>query len=270
MKRPCPTEGLGSGLIILLLALLLGGCAGAPSRVPGATEERFTRLDKAQAEIPEQQLLDLWIELFEPGEASGAAAEIRRAEARFIPIHLRNTLETTGYWGAVRVVPHGVEGAEILVRGAVLRSDADTLALRVTAEDARGRIWLSSVYEARSDLSDPAGSAGTAEELYQPLYNAIANDLARYRAQLAADEITKVRRLAELRFAADLVRKVEAEAQASAIRTLSTLTQGLGQPQVEFAFTPSPEFQATVDSSQLEKRLQLAVDATDPAAGRWD
>jgi len=72
------------------------------------------------------------------------------------------------------------------------------------------------------------------------------------------------------RFAADLVRKVEAEAQASAIRTLSTLTQGLGQPQVEFAFTPSPEFQATVDSSQLEKRLQLAVDATDPAAGRWD
>ena len=72
------------------------------------------------------------------------------------------------------------------------------------------------------------------------------------------------------RFAAELVRKVESEAQASAIRTLSTLTQGLGYPDVAFEFTPSPEFKATVDSSQLEKRLQLAVDATDPQAGRWD
>jgi len=72
------------------------------------------------------------------------------------------------------------------------------------------------------------------------------------------------------RFAADLVRKVEAEAQASAVRTLQTLTQGLGYPDVAFEFTPSPEFKATVDSSQLEQRLQLAVDATDPEAGRWD
>jgi hypothetical protein len=72
------------------------------------------------------------------------------------------------------------------------------------------------------------------------------------------------------RFAADLVRRVEAEAQASAIRTLSTLAQGLEQQTVDYLFTPSPEFQATVDSSQLEKRLQLAVDATDPADGRWD
>ena len=72
------------------------------------------------------------------------------------------------------------------------------------------------------------------------------------------------------RFAAELVRKVEAEAQASAVRTLSTLTQGLGYPDVAFEFTPSPEFKATVDSSQLERRLQLAVDATDPEAGRWD
>lgn len=72
------------------------------------------------------------------------------------------------------------------------------------------------------------------------------------------------------RFAAKLVRKVEAEAQNSAVRTLSTLVQGLGNPRVDFVFTPSPEFQATVDSSRLEERLQLAVDTTDPEGGRWD
>ncbi len=72
------------------------------------------------------------------------------------------------------------------------------------------------------------------------------------------------------RFAAEQVRRVTADAQASAVRTLQTLTQGLGYPDVAVEFTPSPEFEATVDSSQLEQRLQLAVDATDPQAGRWD
>ena len=72
------------------------------------------------------------------------------------------------------------------------------------------------------------------------------------------------------RFAADLVRKVEAEAQNSAVRTLSTLVKGLGNPRVDFVFTDSPEFRATVDSSRFEERLQLAVDGADPQAGRWD
>jgi hypothetical protein len=72
------------------------------------------------------------------------------------------------------------------------------------------------------------------------------------------------------RFAAEQVRRVEADAQASAVRNLQSLTQGLGYPEAAFEFTPSPEFEATVDSSQLERRMQLAADATDPEAGRWD
>ncbi len=86
----------------------------------------------------------------------------------------------------------------------------------------------------------------------------------------AKNQLISETRQESRRFAAELVRKVETEAQNSAIRTLSTLTQGLGQLQVEFVFTPSSEFKATVDSSRLEERLQIAVDATDPAAGRWD
>ncbi len=86
----------------------------------------------------------------------------------------------------------------------------------------------------------------------------------------AKNQLISETRQESRRFAAELVRKVEAEAQNSAVRTLSTLVQGLGNPRVEFVFTESPQFEATVDSSRLEERLQLAVDATDPAAGRWD
>lgn len=86
----------------------------------------------------------------------------------------------------------------------------------------------------------------------------------------AKNQLISETRQESRRFAADLVRKVETEAQNSAIRTLSTLTRGLGQLEVEFVFTPSREFKATVDSTRFEERLQIAVDATDPAAGRWD
>ena len=34
----------------------------------------------------------------------GIRAAVRKAEARYIPIHLRNTLQSTGQWGEVRVI----------------------------------------------------------------------------------------------------------------------------------------------------------------------
>ena len=32
--------------------------------------------------------------------------EVRRAEARYIPVHLKQTLQKASFWGTVRVVPH--------------------------------------------------------------------------------------------------------------------------------------------------------------------
>ena len=35
------------------------------------------------------------------------SAEVRRAESRYMAFHLKDTLEQTGNWGIVRVVPSG-------------------------------------------------------------------------------------------------------------------------------------------------------------------
>ena len=72
--------------------------------------------------------------------------DIRDAEARYIPQHLRNTLESTGYWGAVRVVPAGTVGGEVLVRGRILESDGLNLSLNIIALDATGRQWFDRSY----------------------------------------------------------------------------------------------------------------------------
>jgi hypothetical protein len=57
------------------------------------------------------------------------------------------------------------------------------------------------------------------------------------------------------RFAGKLVRKVNAEAQASAMRALDPLTRGLGFPEVQYEFMPVEEFRPVVDSTQFEESI---------------
>ena len=167
-------------------------------------------LSKVSEELPEAQLMDVWIELFDPGElptkekdALGLSKEIREAEARYIPIHLRAVIEKTGYWGAVRVVPYDTEGAEVLLRGLIVSSDGSELELKVSAEDASGRVWFRKTYKGEVD----PGSYDVMPEntdSFQAVYRLIANDLAKFRNQLTDQERIAIRQYADVRFAADM------------------------------------------------------------------
>jgi hypothetical protein len=196
----------GNALCVLSL-LLLSGCSTLTAH---RNIDTPVAVDTPAAEIPEQRLLDVWIEVFDPGslpedaeEASGLSPEIRQAEARYLPGQLRETLEKTGYWGAVRVVPRDTTGSDVLVRGTILASDGERLELRIRALDATGREWFNTVYEAEVPAA-AYQSAGPRDEPFQSLYNAIANDLSAFCAGLGVQQITTIRRVAGLRFAADL------------------------------------------------------------------
>jgi len=191
-----------------MMLVLLAGCSttGVHRNVNGGVQA-----EKATVEIPEGQLLDVWIELFAPGElpkdeddARGLSMDIRNAEARYLPVQLRDTMEKTGYWGAVRVVPQGTEGAEVLVSGTIIASDGETLELEITARDASGRIWFNNSYESEAAVQAWLDVENTDREVFQALFNSIANDLATYRSSLSAEDLQAIRRIAGLRFAADL------------------------------------------------------------------
>ena len=94
----------GKLLMLLMILSLLSACASTTS-----TQKKDSppvALSKISQELPEKQLLDVWIELFDPGElptkekdALGLSMDIREAEARYMPIQLRGVMEKTGYWG---------------------------------------------------------------------------------------------------------------------------------------------------------------------------
>ena len=197
-----------SFVLLLPILGLLSACASTSSN--HRKESPPVDLQKISQELPDEQLLDVWIELFDPGElptkekeALGLSKEIRAAEARYMPIHLRSVMEKTGYWGAVRVVPYGTEGAEVLVRGLIVDSNGEELKLQITAEDASGRTWFKKSYTGDVDPQIYDMLRGD-NDSFQMVYRLIANDLAESRNKLTSEELTAIRRFAKVRFAADM------------------------------------------------------------------
>ena len=199
---------LSTMLVLLLLGALLGGCGTMDSRRDQRTP---VAVDMAPDLLEEVRLLDVWIELFEPGplpedddERRGITPEIRKAESRFIPVHLKNTLQRTGYWGAVRVVPKNAGGGELTVKGRILESDGETLALHIRALDSRGEVWLDETYRDQVLTTDYDVTERGEQDAFQNLYNNIANDLAEHKADLEPKTLGEIRRVAELRFAGEM------------------------------------------------------------------
>jgi hypothetical protein len=69
--------------------------------------------------------------------------------------------------------------------------------------DATGETWFSKKYKAEADRRTYADIHLGEKDAFQDLYNTIANDIAKYKQDLSADEIRKIRSTAKLKFAAD-------------------------------------------------------------------
>lgn len=167
---------------------------------------------QAQVEIPENQLLDVGIETFEPGldkdeiklVEEGVFPAVRKAEARFIPIQLRNTLQDSGHWGAVRIIPEESDAVDVFVLGKILRSDGEALELEIEVSDSSGRVWLHKRYKSKANANSYTVEEVTDRDPFQNIYNAIANDMVRARARLTPVELANLREVSELRFAIDI------------------------------------------------------------------
>src|SRR4029077_14454862 len=103
--------------------------------------------------------------------------DLRKAEARYIPVMLRNTLESSAQWGAVRVAPESVQFVDLAITGKIIESTGKHLEIAVTAKDAAGRTWLQDKhYEGDADIgSYKTDAALQARDPFQNLYSMIAN-----------------------------------------------------------------------------------------------
>ena len=190
-------------LVAVLGPLALFGCAG-----PAKQSVTLTEAIRANQAPPEATLLDVGIQVFQTVEIDKEAAEeqgthpkILEAEARYIPFHLKKTLQETGQWGAVRVLPARAEEVDVSVSGTLLESNGETLRVAIKVIDATGRLWFHNEYEAEVTEKSYEALDKKDSDPYQDLYNRVANDMLAYRQQLAARELSAIRQVALLKFA---------------------------------------------------------------------
>jgi hypothetical protein len=167
---------------------------------------------QATAEIPQDQLLDVGVKLFDENvpedekkrEKERVFPDVRKAEARYFPMEIRNTLEGSGQWGQVRVIPVDEDALDVHVAGRILESNGMKLRLDVRVSDASGREWFHKEYEQLADTRSYKDTSGHPRDPFQNLYSNLANDVLAYRQTLSAADLENIRRISELRFASDL------------------------------------------------------------------
>lgn len=124
--------------------------------------------------------------------------DVRRAESQYIAYHLKDTLEQTGNWGAVRVTPQPSNAVDLTVSGKIVQSDGEWLKVQLTAVDSIGRVWVDKVYE---DQASKYSYETVLEDPFQDSYNDFANDLLLFRESLNDDNLKEVRRVTSLKYA---------------------------------------------------------------------
>ena len=195
---------------IWLLAIIacLGGTGCSVNEVVVAEE---TKLFVAESPLDEALLLDIGIVEFDAGipennnpQKSRVFEDIRNAETRFLAYHLKTTLQGTGHWGAVRVIPSRSAFTDIVISGTIEKSDGEYIALGISVDDAAGRHWFSKSYETQTGMTSYSERRDRRRDPYQKVFNDLANDLQLYVAELPVRQLKQTRQISELQFFADM------------------------------------------------------------------
>ena len=186
---------------VVLLALVLTGCVSQTVKTTSVPT-----LERPAKPIPEQELLDVGIAIFDPGleeydEDDQVYPEVRRAEARFMPQLLAEAMQESGAWGAVRVLPDNERITDLRVNAEIKHSDGERVELAVLAVDSQGSTWLDNTYTARTSRYAYRSATRRQYDPFQALYHRIANDLLKKQASMSSRNLQAVRSITELRFA---------------------------------------------------------------------
>ena len=189
---------------LILLASFASACATHTVKTTN-----YTPVIQDTQNIPEDLLLDVGIGLFDPGideikrgEEETVNHEIRIAESRYAPYLLAETLQRSGNWGIVRLMPNSASPMDILLQGTILQSNGEVMSIRVEVADASGKEWYTKVYEEEISRFSYDPSERQRNDPFQVIYNNIANDLLVYRQRSVSEaDITRIRTVSEMLFA---------------------------------------------------------------------
>lgn len=190
--------------LLCVLPLFLCACVSQEVRIVDMTPP-----DQFEGEQQEALLLDVGVSVFDPNVpedydervARLIQPEVRRAEVNYIPYFAKNLLQSTGNWGAVRVIPRPTDAVDVVIDGKILHSDGESMEIEARVRDATGRDWFTKRYSALASKYAYTDTVPPDIDPFQAIYKDLANDMLAYRMSLSDEELQEIRTVAEMKFA---------------------------------------------------------------------
>jgi len=190
------------------LFLCLIACGSAQAAVDKVTTSTVQPIKTPSEPIPPEALLDVGISPFNDGlhmtdEDDTVFPEVRYAESIYFSNQLSKTMEKSGGWGAIRVVPSTEVVMDVYITGTILQSDGETLDLEIRVFDTSGKQWLDQRHQQVVGKYTYDRRLKIAADPFQNLFTTIANNVLAVREEMSNADAVRLRQISELRFARD-------------------------------------------------------------------
>jgi microcompartment protein CcmK/EutM len=202
-------------IYILILMQFLTGCgttsmgksgpgSATGPQTPSTVEKQVTELSYAGPK------LDVIIPAFSPGldekarnyEEEGVWPELRQAEANRFAYKLKQALDETGKFAAVRVSPNNTASGDLYVLGKIVESNGVEVAFDYEVVDASGKRWLNDTinHEVSDGFYKNPRNAG--KDAYDLAFDEAAEEIVQVLLKQEPSTLDEVKNIAALRFGA--------------------------------------------------------------------
>ena len=198
----------------ILHVFILSGCATNNTRSSTGVGPSLSSSYSNPKEINSVQALpklDVIIPVFDPGlpedpddyEDENIWPEIRRAEANRFAYKLKEKLDETGQFGAVRVAPDRTATGDLYILGQIKESNGEEVEIAVEVIDISGREWLDKSFDHEVSETFHKNYRNRGKDSYDPLFEKIATEIAEELNGHESKELEDLHYLSDIRFGAN-------------------------------------------------------------------
>lgn len=202
-----------SKLLVYLLIMMhaLTACVGSQSKPTATGPQLASSFEEQASEVTYSgPRLDVIIPAFSPGlsedeanyEEEGIWPELRRAEANRFAYKLKQALEDTGKFGAVRVTPDNTASGDLYVLGEIVESNGMDLEFDMEVVDISGNQWLDENIEHEVSEGFYKNPRNEGKDAYDPAFEEAANRIVAALLEQQQRRLAELKQIADLRFGA--------------------------------------------------------------------
>ena len=198
---------------LLIYTHFLAGCVTTSSQngvIKAGPELSSSYEEKTIETVSMGAKLDVIIPVFDPGlsetaenyEEDGIWPELRRAEANRFAYKLKQALDDSNAFAAVRVTPDKTASGDLYVLGKIEESNGQDVKFVLNVIDISGKEWLNKTFkhEVKESFYKNYRSSGT--DPYAPVFKQAADKIIDALKKRSFSELDDLKYIADLRFGA--------------------------------------------------------------------